>query len=119
MAINARTQMETKINLSIGPGWKHQVVYNGFKAETTENGHSSMPEMPKMFPWHLPHHHPVKRDVREKDPLEVEEEEGMEETIINGLITQMSHLFSHSPLAKTHMIVQVHQTAVTTPASVT
>jgi hypothetical protein len=31
-----------------------------------------------------------------------------------GLVTKMSHRFPHSPLAITHMIVQVHQTAATT-----
>jgi hypothetical protein len=43
---------------------------------------------------------------------------GVEEAIIIGLVTQMSHRFPHSPLATTHMIVQVHQTAETNPEGV-
>jgi hypothetical protein len=72
-----------------------------------------------MFPCHLSHHHPVKLEVGEKAPLEVEEEEeGVEEAIIIGLVTQMSHRFPNFPLATTHMIVQVHQTAATIPEGV-
>jgi hypothetical protein len=57
--------------------------------------------------------------VGEKAPLEVaEEEEGVEEAIIIELVTQMSHCFPDSPLATTHMIVQVHQTAGTNPEGV-
>jgi len=65
-----------------------------------------------MFLCHPLHHHPVKLEVGVKAPQEVEEEgEGAEEEIIIGLVTQMSHSFPHSPLATTHMIAQVHQTA--------
>jgi hypothetical protein len=67
--------------------------------------------MPTMFLCHPPHHHPVKLEVGVKAPQEVEEEEGAEEAMIIGLVTQMSHRFPHSPLATTHMIAQVHQTA--------
>jgi len=55
----------------------------------------------------------------EKVPQEVEEEEeGVEEAIITGLITQMSHHFPHSPLATTHILVHAHQTAATLPEGV-
>ena len=62
-----------------------------------------------MCPCHLSHHHPAKLEVGEKAPQEVEEEEeGAEEVIIIGLVIQISHHFPHSPLAMTHMTVQVH-----------
>jgi hypothetical protein len=95
------------------------VVQSGFTAEEAENGNWSRTEMQMMFPGYLPHHHPVKLEVGEKAPLEVEkEEERAEEAIIIGLVTQMSHRFPHSLLPMTHMIVQVHQTAETNPEGV-
>ena len=71
-----------------------------------------------MSPYHLLHYHPVWLEVSGKVPLEENEVEGAEEEILIGLVTQMSHHFPHSPLAMTHIMVQVHQTAATTPEGV-
>jgi hypothetical protein len=119
MMIKLRTQKETQINLRTKPFWKHQVPINGFTVKKTGNVKLSMTEMRIIFLCHCLHHHPAMLEVGDKAPLEEEEEEeGAEEEIIIGLVTQMSHHFPHSPLAITHMTVQVHHTAVTTPECV-
>jgi len=57
--------------------------------------------------------------VGAKAPSQVEEEEdGAEEAIIIGLVTQISHRFPHSPQAMTYVTVQICQIAVTTPEGV-
>jgi hypothetical protein len=52
--------------------------------------------------------------VGERVPLE-EDEEGVEEAISIGLVTQIRHCFSHSPMEMTHIIVQAWLIAAITP----
>jgi hypothetical protein len=101
------------------PLWKHQAVLRGITAERMGNGISSRAGMLSMFSYHPLLQHPGKLAVGEKAPPEVEEaeeEEGEEGAKIIGLVTQMSHHYHRNQLATTHMIVQVRQIAVTTPA---
>jgi hypothetical protein len=94
------------------------VVFSGFIFERAGNGKSSATEMWRTFSCHLLHHHPVRLEVGEKAPPEVEEEEKAEEAIIPGLVTMICHHIPRSPLAMTHMTVQVCQITVTTPEDV-
>jgi len=66
--------------------------------------------------YHLLHVHPVRPEVGERVPLEVEEEEDdeAEEAIIIWLVTQMSNYFCHFPMEITHLRVEVHLIAATT-----
>ena len=66
-----------------------------------------------MSPYHPLHHYPVRPEVEGVVPEE--EEEGTDQAMATWLVNQMSHCFPHSPMEMTHMPVQAHQIAATTP----
>jgi len=67
----------------------------------------------RISPYHLQYHHPVRPEVEERVPL-TDGEEGAEVAMTNGLVTEISHHFPHSPMEMSFMTVEAHSIAAIT-----